>query len=164
MYTHNVKKGATYLPFRKILTIEIENHTYQQKQGINVCVFCVMYSMFHFINKNTYEEQKIEVTYWCICGLFCILIPIHIELTSLLWFLKLQQIDFSKQYLTPQRILAVQEQLFGFINEEVIPLTGRHHVAKFAIGQESPPPPLHPRKWNPAKKNQRGSDSSANQK
>jgi hypothetical protein len=33
----------------------------------------------------------------------------HIELTSLLWFLKLQQIDLSKQYLTPQRILVVQE-------------------------------------------------------
>jgi hypothetical protein len=28
--------------------------------------------------------------------------------------------DFSKQYLTPQRILAVQEQLLGFINEQVI--------------------------------------------
>jgi hypothetical protein len=55
--------------------------------------------------------------------------------------LKLQQIDLSKQYFTQQRILVVQEQLLGFINEEVISLTGRHHVAKFAIGQESPPPP-----------------------
>jgi hypothetical protein len=47
---------------------------------------------------------------------------------------KLQQIDLSKQYLTSQRILAKQEQLLGFINEEVIPLSGRHHVPKFAIG------------------------------
>jgi hypothetical protein len=76
----------------------------------------------------------------------------------------LQQIDFSKQYLTPQRILAVQEQLLGFINEEVILLTRRYHVAKFAIGQESPPPPSPLRKRNPPKKNQRGSDSSVNKK
>jgi hypothetical protein len=74
----------------------MDNRTYQQKQGTNVCDFYVMDSMFHFLNKNTYEEQKIEVTYECICGLFCILIPTYIELTSLLWFLKLQQIDFSK--------------------------------------------------------------------
>jgi hypothetical protein len=98
------------------------------------------------------------------CGLFGILIPTHIELTSLLSFLKLQQIDFSKQYLTPQRILAVQEQLLGFINEEVILPTGRHHVGKFAIGQESPLPPSPPRKRNPPKKNQRGPDSSVNKK
>jgi hypothetical protein len=78
--------------------------------------------------------------------------------------LKLQQIDLSKQYLTPQRILAVHEQLLGFINKEVIPSTGSHHVAKFAIGQASPPPPLPPKKRNPAKKNQHGSDSSVNKK
>jgi hypothetical protein len=78
--------------------------------------------------------------------------------------LKLQQINFSKQYLTPQRILAVQEQLLEFINDEAIPLTRRHHVAKFTIGQESPPPPLLPKKRNPAKKNQRGSDSLINKK
>jgi hypothetical protein len=78
--------------------------------------------------------------------------------------LKLQQIDLSKQYLTPQKILAVQEQLLGFINEEVIPPTGRHHVTKFAIGQESPPPPSLSKKRNPAKKNQHGSDSSVNKK
>jgi hypothetical protein len=77
--------------------------------------------------------------------------------------LKLQQIDLSKQYLTPQRILVVQEQLLGFINEEVIPLSGRHHVAKFAIGQEYPPPsPL--KKRNTAKKNRCASDSSVNKK
>jgi hypothetical protein len=58
----------------------------------------------------------------------------------------------------------VQEQLLEFINDEVIPLTGRHHVAKFAIGQESPPPPSPPKKRNPAKKNQHGSDSSVNKK
>jgi hypothetical protein len=75
-------------------------------------------------------------------------------------FLKLQQINLSKQYLTPQRILAVQEQLLGFINEEVIPPFGRHNVAKFAIGQESPPPPSPLKKINPIKKNQRASDSS----
>jgi hypothetical protein len=60
---HNVKKGGTYLPFRKEFTIEMDNCTYQQKQGTNVCGFCAMVSMFHFLNKNTYEEQKIEVTY-----------------------------------------------------------------------------------------------------
>jgi hypothetical protein len=49
----------------------------------------------------------------------------------------LHQIDFNKQYLTPPRILAVQEQLLGFINEEVILPIGRNHVAKFAIGQVS---------------------------
>jgi hypothetical protein len=54
----------------------------------------------------------------------------------------------------------VQEQLLGFINEEAIPEPGRHHVAKFAIGQESPPPPSPPKRRNPAKKNQRASDSS----
>jgi hypothetical protein len=78
--------------------------------------------------------------------------------------LKLKQIDFSKQYLTPQGILAVQEQILGFINEEVILPTGRHHVAKFSIDQESPPPPSPSRKRNTTKKNQRGSDSSVNKK
>jgi hypothetical protein len=78
--------------------------------------------------------------------------------------LKFQEIDFSKQYLTPQRILVAQEQLLGLINEEVIQPTGRHRVAKFAIGQESPPRPSPPRKRNPPKKNQRGSNSLVNQK
>jgi hypothetical protein len=76
--------------------------------------------------------------------------------------LKLQQIDLNKQYLTPQRILAVQEQLLEFINEEVIPSSGRYHVAKFAIGQESAPPPSPPKKRNLPKKNQRALDSSVN--
>jgi hypothetical protein len=76
--------------------------------------------------------------------------------------LKLQEIDFSKQYLTPQRIRAVQEQLLGFINKEVIQPTGRQHIAKFAIGQEFPAPPSPMRKRNPQKKNQRGSDSLIN--
>jgi hypothetical protein len=76
--------------------------------------------------------------------------------------LKLQEIDFSKQYLTPQRILVVQEQLLGFIKEKVIQPTGRHHVAKFVIGEESPPPPSPPRKRNAPKKNQRGLDFSVN--
>jgi hypothetical protein len=58
----------------------------------------------------------------------------------------------------------VRGQLLGFINEDVIQLTGRHHVAKFVIGQESPPPPSLPRKRNASKKNQRGSDSSVNKK
>jgi hypothetical protein len=78
--------------------------------------------------------------------------------------LKLQEVDFNKQYLTLQRILAVQEQLLGFINEEVIQLTGTHHVAKFIIGQESPPPPSPPRKRKAPKKNQHGSNSSVNKK
>jgi hypothetical protein len=78
--------------------------------------------------------------------------------------LKLWEIDFSKQYLTPQRILIVQEQLLEFINEEVIQLTGRHHVAKFVIGEESPPSPSSPRKRNAPKKNQCSSDSSVNKK
>jgi hypothetical protein len=29
---HNVKKGGTYLPFKKEFTIETDNSTYQQKQ------------------------------------------------------------------------------------------------------------------------------------
>jgi hypothetical protein len=58
----------------------------------------------------------------------------------------------------------VQEQLLGFINEEVIPPTGRHHVAKFIISQESLPPLSPPKKRTPAKKNQRSSDSSINKK
>jgi hypothetical protein len=58
----------------------------------------------------------------------------------------------------------VQEQLLGFINEEVILPIGMHHVAKFAIGKECPPPPSPLRKRNPPKKNQRGSDSSVNKK
>jgi hypothetical protein len=58
----------------------------------------------------------------------------------------------------------VQEQLLEFINEEVIPPSGRHQVAKFVIGQESPPPPSSPKKRNPAKKNQCASDSSINKK
>jgi K+-transporting ATPase A subunit len=41
----------------------MENCTYQQKQGTNVGGFYNMDSMFHFRNKNTYEEQRIEVTY-----------------------------------------------------------------------------------------------------
>jgi hypothetical protein len=83
-YTHNVKKGATYLSFRKEFTIKMNNCTYQQKQGTNVYGFCVMDSVFYFLNKNTYEEEKIEITYSCICGLFYILNSRHIELTSLL--------------------------------------------------------------------------------
>jgi hypothetical protein len=78
--------------------------------------------------------------------------------------LKLQQIDLSNQYFTPQGMLAVQEQLLGFINEEVIPLTERQHVAKFAISQESPPPPSPSKKINATKKSQRASDSSVNKK
>jgi hypothetical protein len=58
----------------------------------------------------------------------------------------------------------MQEQLLGFINAEVIQLTGRHHVAKFVIGEESPPPPSPPRKRNATMKNQRGSDDSVNKK
>jgi hypothetical protein len=58
----------------------------------------------------------------------------------------------------------MQEQLLGFMNEEVILPTGRHPVAKFTIGQESPPPPSLSRKRNPAKKNQHSSDSSVNKK
>jgi hypothetical protein len=60
---HNVKKGDTYLPFRKDFTIEIDNRTHQQKYGTNAYGSYVMDSMFHFLNKNMYEEQKIEVTY-----------------------------------------------------------------------------------------------------
>jgi hypothetical protein len=62
-YKRNAKNDGTYFPFGKEFTIEMENHTYQQKQGTNVHGFCVMDSMFHFHNKNTYEEQRIEVTY-----------------------------------------------------------------------------------------------------
>jgi hypothetical protein len=58
----------------------------------------------------------------------------------------------------------VQEQLLGFINVEVIEPTGRHHVAKFIIGEESPPPPSLPRKRNAPTKNQRGSDSFVHKK
>jgi hypothetical protein len=36
--------------------IEMDNRTLQQKQGTNVYGFCVMDSMFHFLNKNTYDE------------------------------------------------------------------------------------------------------------
>jgi hypothetical protein len=72
----------------------------------------------------------------------------------------LQDIDFSKQYLTIKRIIAVQEHLLGFINVEVIELIERLHVAKFVIGEESPPPPSPPRKRNAPTKNQRGSDFS----
>jgi hypothetical protein len=50
------------LPFTKEFMVEMENHAYQQKQG-TVCDFCVMDSMFHSLNKNTYEDQRIEVTY-----------------------------------------------------------------------------------------------------
>jgi hypothetical protein len=55
-YTRNVKKGGTYLPFRKEFTIEMDNRPYQQKQGTIVCGFCFMDSMFHILNKHTYEE------------------------------------------------------------------------------------------------------------
>jgi hypothetical protein len=58
-----MKKGGTYLTSRKEFTIEMENCIYQQKQGTNVYGLCVMDSMFHFLNKNVHEEQKIEVTY-----------------------------------------------------------------------------------------------------
>jgi hypothetical protein len=58
----------------------------------------------------------------------------------------------------------VQEQLLRFINGKVIPPARRHHVAKFAIGQEAPPPPSPPKKRNAAKKNQRALDSSVNKK
>jgi hypothetical protein len=38
----NVKKGGTYLSFKKDFMIEMDNRTLQQKQGTNVCGFCVM--------------------------------------------------------------------------------------------------------------------------
>jgi hypothetical protein len=57
-YTCNVKKGGTYMSYRKKFMIGMDNRTYQQKQGTDVCGFCVMDSMSHFLNKNTYEEQK----------------------------------------------------------------------------------------------------------
>jgi hypothetical protein len=41
----------------------MDTRTYQQKQGTNVCGFYVIDSIFHVLNKNMYEEQKIEVTY-----------------------------------------------------------------------------------------------------
>jgi hypothetical protein len=41
-YKRNVKKGGTYLSLRNEVTIEMENHAYQQKQGTNICDFCVM--------------------------------------------------------------------------------------------------------------------------
>jgi hypothetical protein len=41
----------------------MDKYTVQQKQGNNVFGFCVMDSMFHFLNKNTYEDQQIEVKY-----------------------------------------------------------------------------------------------------
>jgi hypothetical protein len=74
----------------------------------------------------------------------------------------MQQIDLSKQYLTPQRILAVQTQLLGFVNEEVIPPSRWHHVTKFATGQESPPPPSPSKMRNTTKKNHCALDSSIN--
>jgi hypothetical protein len=54
---HNVKKGDTYLPFRKEFTIKMDNRTLQQKQGTNV-VASVLWTLCF-----TYGEQKIEVTY-----------------------------------------------------------------------------------------------------
>jgi hypothetical protein len=62
-YTLNVSSGGTYLPYRKNFMIKIDNRTLQPKQGTNVYGFCVMDSIFHFLNRNTYDEQKIEVTY-----------------------------------------------------------------------------------------------------
>jgi hypothetical protein len=47
---------------------------------------------------------------------------------------------------------------------EVIEPTGSHHVYKFVIGEESPPPPWPPRKRNALTKNRRGSDSSIHKK
>jgi hypothetical protein len=41
----------------------MDNRTFQQKQGTNICGFCDMDSIFDFLNKNAYEEQKIEVRY-----------------------------------------------------------------------------------------------------
>jgi hypothetical protein len=58
----------------------------------------------------------------------------------------------------------VQEQLLGFINTKVIEPTGRHHVVKFIIGEESPPPPSLPKKRNAPMKNQCGSNSSVHKK
>jgi hypothetical protein len=58
----------------------------------------------------------------------------------------------------------VQEELLGFINAEVIKPTGRHHVAKFVIGEESPPPPSPSRKRNASTKNQCGLDSLVHKK
>ena len=39
----------------------------------------------------------------------------------------------AKKTLTPQRILALQEQLLGFINEHVIPESGKYHVSKWDV-------------------------------
>jgi hypothetical protein len=59
--------------------------------------------MFHFTQKNSYDEHKIEVRL-CIYGFRCIVVP-----TNML----LKKIDLHKKFLGPQRILALQEQLLG---------------------------------------------------
>jgi hypothetical protein len=59
----NVSNGGTYLPYGKNFMIEMDIRTLQQKQGTIVSGFCAIDSMFHFLNKNTYEKHKIEVTY-----------------------------------------------------------------------------------------------------
>jgi hypothetical protein len=61
-YKRHVKKGGFHLPFRKEFKIDFEKRAYPQEKGTNVCGFCVMDFMFHFIHEKTYDEQKIEVT------------------------------------------------------------------------------------------------------
>jgi hypothetical protein len=39
VYTSNIKKGDTYLPFRKEFTIEMDNCTYQQKKELMFMAF-----------------------------------------------------------------------------------------------------------------------------
>jgi hypothetical protein len=51
-YMRNVKKGGAYLSFRKEFTIEMENRTYQQKQGTNVCLLC--YGLYVSLSQQEY--------------------------------------------------------------------------------------------------------------
>jgi hypothetical protein len=93
----NVKKGGTYLPFRKEFMILMKICTYQEKQGTNVCGFCVMDSMFHFLNKNMYEEQKnrgnILMHMWFLLHFNS---NTHLTYFTFFIFLKLRQTDLSK--------------------------------------------------------------------
>jgi hypothetical protein len=61
-YKRHVKTAGVYLPFTPELRFRTDQRAYKQKQGTNVCGYCVCDFMFHCTNDSTFDEHKIEVS------------------------------------------------------------------------------------------------------
>ena len=124
-----------------------------------MCMWC--YASLHQ-SKQLWWAKNWGKLKLCFASLFMLHFNSHTS-KWFVWLLKLQKIDLSKKCLTPQRILALQEQLLGFINEHVIKESGKYHVFKWHPDSEAVFPSLTPPSSSTAKLHSRkksGSSSS----